>query len=151
MPFDAMTTDITLSAPPTEVLLPHVPSALIRLALADLRKVEAMPETYRVDMGTWHAPELNGTCVVCFAGAVMANTLGAPRDRSFSQYGFGEHNFTALDALDDFRLGCVIRGARCLDARPVEFEREVPEYSDDRPGFHAALHALADAFERSGQ
>jgi len=57
------------------------PSSLIRLALADLKKCEADP-AYKIDMDNWHLPISNRTgsntvCHVCFAGAVLAKTLGA--------------------------------------------------------------------------
>lgn len=57
--------------------LPDKPSALIRLALRDLEKTERS-RSYKVAMHTWH--ESNGHCTVCFAGAVMAQTLNIPKN-----------------------------------------------------------------------
>lgn len=54
--------------------LPDKASDLLTLALNDLAKVERSPR-YVVNMHIWHAP--NGACSVCFAGAVMAQTLEA--------------------------------------------------------------------------
>lgn len=52
-------------------------SAVIRVALDDLAKVEADPR-YEVDMGVWHDDITPGRCHVCLAGAVMAGTMGIP-------------------------------------------------------------------------
>lgn len=54
-------------------------SAVIRVALDDLAKVEADP-AYLVNMFTWHEP-IGGQCHVCLAGAVMAGTIGIPTER----------------------------------------------------------------------
>ena len=58
--------------------LPKTPSALIRLALADLRACEA-DDRYEVHMTYSHVP-VEGVCHVSLAGAVMAQTLGLPKD-----------------------------------------------------------------------
>lgn len=59
--------------------LPRKLSETIRVALTDLASVERSPR-FIVDMGTWFQrsdPEDRQTpCEVCFAGSVMARTLG---------------------------------------------------------------------------
>lgn len=151
MPFDTtFTTDITLSAPPTEVLLPHVPSALIRLALADLRKVEAMPETYDVNMYDWHEPK-NGKCSVCLAGSVMASSLGVSSDKAEYPGALGEHNGAALDALNSLRVGWVEEAFMCLSINESFKDREIPIYSFEPESFHLAMRVLASDLEMIGQ
>lgn len=58
-------------------------STLLRIALKDLSKAERSKK-YVVNMGQWHSPDLQGRCHVCLAGAVMANSLEVPIDRSAS-------------------------------------------------------------------
>lgn len=72
--------------------LPNKLSALLRLAVADAQKCEADPR-YKLDMSQWHEPweEDDGVCSVCMAGAVMAQTLGAPIDESYGPYDFERH------------------------------------------------------------
>ena len=58
-------------------VLPGNPADLIELSLRDLEAIERREE-YRVEMGyAWHKtdPENDARCVVCLAGAAMANTL----------------------------------------------------------------------------
>lgn len=62
----------TAKTKPAKVTLPKIPSQLIRIALKDLEKAERTPKT-RINMGTWY--DTNGSCTVCLAGSVMANTL----------------------------------------------------------------------------
>jgi hypothetical protein len=47
--------------PKSKVKLPKKPSALLRLALADLEKAEKSPRV-KINMGEWH--ETNGHCTV---------------------------------------------------------------------------------------
>ena len=87
--------------------LPETPSALIRLALDDLRKVERDPR-YEVWMGYWHTgtghPERT-RCCVCLAGAVMAGTLGAQPSDALCPGSYDEGTRGRLEALDYFRKG----------------------------------------------
>jgi hypothetical protein len=70
----------------TQISPPNCLSAAVDLAIGDLRKTMAMPDVYAVHMGHWHTPpDSNFTdvlpstpCNVCFAGAVMAQTLKLP-------------------------------------------------------------------------
>ena len=150
MPFDTFQfSPITIDAPVAPVLLPHVPSQLLRLALADLRKVERTPG-YAIDMSTYHHVS-RGTCTVCLAGSVMVGTLGMPTDRSVSTYDASLHNQAALRALSSFRHLPTEHGCDFIGARPISFKQNTPHYEDDPVGFHAGMHALADAFEASGQ
>lgn len=139
----------------TEFQLPHVPSQLIRLALDDLLKVEAMPDVYEVNMGEWHMPQDNRICSVCLAGSVLAMHFNTDVKEQADTDRYGDHNERALLALNEFRHadndwwmedGCVY-----INATPIVFDTHIPYYEDDRVGFHTAMRALADAFEASGQ
>lgn len=89
--------------------LPDTLSALILVALADLEAVEKS-DTYVVNMGQWHSPSLNAgpkgqlQCRVCFAGAVMAQTLGEHPGSYVSIGAFGD-DIGKLTALDTLRYG----------------------------------------------
>lgn len=138
------------------VILPRVMSKLIVLALNDLKKVERS-RRYRVDMAIFHAPTMfTGTlaaplkCTVCFAGAVMAARLGAPRDEELYPDDF-KGNAAQLQALDHLRRGRVGLAAESLGrsggkamAIASRFDRDVPNYTPrTRKAFHTAMRKLA--------
>ncbi len=145
--------------------LPEKLSDLIDLALADLRKVEK-DDRYAVDMATWHEPpgasldEEATRCHVCFAGAVMAGTLGTmpnvvvlPSD--FTSMGDDPHTARRLLALDSVRNGFVEDALRELGAyslpSDVEDHVDVPRYSTHNPEpFHAAMAELAERLRKEG-
>jgi hypothetical protein len=85
--------------------LPQRPSALIKLACDDAEVVYRNPK-YRLDLGEWHSTleDSLGRCAVCFAGAVMAGTLGADPSEELVPSDFGADE-RALAALNHFRLG----------------------------------------------
>lgn len=98
-----------MSQPVTDVLieflpkLPQRPSALIKLACDDAESVFRNP-AYRLNLSDWHEPNDDGTCTVCFAGAVMVNTLNAdPESPGYPEKFWADHR--ALYALNDFRKG----------------------------------------------
>ena len=63
-------------------ILPNKPSALLRLAVGDAKKIERTPG-YRLNMSVWHTGAGdNSDCEVCLAGSVMACTLKLDRTRS---------------------------------------------------------------------
>ena len=67
--------------------LPDQPSALIRVALDDLKKCMGDP-TYEINMAKWHKPLANqgnsALCSVCLAGAVLAQTFKIPASESIA-------------------------------------------------------------------
>ena len=104
----------------TTTTLPTKPSELIRVALADLRECEA-DDRYRVDMWDLHSSRKGQrgqmVCHVCLAGAVLAQTLGAPRNRSISGRDLARYRSSVQDrlrALDYFRRGEIKAGLSCL-------------------------------------
>lgn len=93
--------------------LPRRPSALINLACDDAEKIYNTPG-YAINMAEWHRSGIHtssGKCEVCFAGAVMAGTLGAEPKTDCTPQNFGA-DAQALRALNHFRIGDV-RGGLC--------------------------------------
>lgn len=133
--------------------LPKVASELIRLALCDLERAEASP-LHKIDMDTWHTPEEEDVCAVCFAGAVLAFSLGEDPGDEVGPANYTGHTARALVALNDFRNGHPRSG---LDVMAVTYEREtvsrtriVPRYLVDKDGFKHAMHSLANDLEGVG-
>lgn len=141
--------------------LPEKLSACIRLGLKDLREVEEL-ETYYVGMGVWHEPvsgclrddgKCSVKCAVCFAGAVMARSLGAPINKSKAPSSYGRWNERRLDALDSLRNGHVrfalqvVADVNIYDIPPIWY---VPEYKEDKEGFHRAMEGIAETLELKG-
>ncbi len=141
--------------------LPDVPSQLIRVALADLKKAEKSPK-YKIDMGIWHEPMGGmGRCAVCFAGAVMAGSLGAKPDYHCGPLGFGEETAYKLEALDFLRNGEI---SPLLRACGEDFERRaeikeefyntklanVPQYENNPGQFKQRMAMIAGWLERRG-
>lgn len=135
-------------------LLPDKPSALIRVALADLRAVENSPN-YDVNMALWHCPAVDAddTCTVCFAGAVMAQRLGADLNESSCPLDYDQETYDKLVALNKFRQGKLGYGLGLMDIPlPEGFKRNwhVVEYETDREQFHEDMHNVASYLEEHG-
>ncbi len=142
-----------------ETKLPRKMSSLITLALADLAKVERSKE-YTVDMDLWHEPfdTFDGTrsvCFVCFAGAVMAQTLGERVTRAVNP----DHFFSNKDqlmALNYLREGRVVQAAGQLRlscshvGKAHDFDRHVDDYSNDPKKFRADMQKLARELKAAG-
>lgn len=86
-----------------------LPSELLRLAVADVRKCLRSPR-YRVDMTDWHSPAPDGVCEVCIAGAVMAQELDGKPDEALMPDFFGKIVGRRLSGLNKLREGDVIWG-----------------------------------------
>lgn len=137
------------------VVLPRVPSQLIRLALKDLAKCEKSP-LYEVDMSGWHIPiPPNGTramCSVCLAGAVMAQSLQVPLLAN-EQPWTPKHldNFNQLMALDSLRKGRVSTALRILGLPDAgDHDRPVHYYGMDPKRFRRDMLKLARDLEKAG-
>ena len=133
--------------------LPDLPSELIRLALADLEKVERQRK-YVVDMAVWHSPE-SKRCVVCLAGSVIAKSLGGAIGDELGPASFDEATEKKLCALDHYRDGEVYAATVKLGREWPENEQlreivDITEYSEDPDQFHADMHRLADDLEKAG-
>ena len=127
-------------------MLPNDPSELIRLAIADLEKVE-QDSRYDVDMSVWHEP-CGEVCEVCLAGAVMAGTLGADVGEYSTPDDFSEGIPYKLRALSYFRTGDISRGLRYLGikSRP-EWMISVCRYRENPDRFKRDMLELADTLE----
>lgn len=144
--------------------LPSKPSALIRVALEDLKAVEKDPR-YVVAMDDWHHPNVSTfTCEVCLAGAVMAKTLATPLTTEMTPSLFfnEQGNLTdKLHALNDFRTGdvaCALnnlgvltrrRGVQALIDR-YEAMSSFPGYAADPAKFKRAMRTMANRLEKIG-
>lgn len=140
-----------------ECMLPDKPSELIRLALADLEKIEADPR-YEVDMSTWHKPEftfdgqMRSVCAVCFAGAVMAKTCNIPLEELIQPEQFEEDQMNKFAALDAFRSGRIESGLRWMHipmARMPDYV-SIHDYSGFPSLFKDDMAKLALMFEKVG-
>ena len=73
--------------------------ALIRLAVADAGKMDR--DRYEPVSWHWHHPKImDGECMICFAGAVIAGTLGWTSDtalRSLTETGEWKNALIALE------------------------------------------------------
>ncbi len=131
--------------------LPDLPSALIRLAMKDLREVEADPR-YAVDMEDWHQPNgIMNVCQVCLAGSIMAKTFQTNPEQSFRAVQFEDE--WKLASLDYFRCGGITDGLEALnipsETVPIENRHIVP-YTVDRERFHEQMEELAHEFAEFG-
>ena len=131
----------------TTTTLPEKPSELIRLALKDLATCEASPK-YRIHMDAWHQPsEKDEKCLVCLAGAIMAQTLESDPKTDLPPGHFGLRIWLAMQALDCFRTGAVGEGLDHLDyRRPLDVPSDwhIPKYRDSPEQFKGKLRVLAD-------
>lgn len=137
--------------------LPDRPSALIRLALADLRAVEQL-KSYEVDMGCYHLGQEKeierDKCLVCFAGAVMARTLEVPKTRDADPDRFDRDTQDKLYALDHFRRGMIELAfddmGIDLDDKWIPRSVAVAHYSHDKKQFKKDMADMADVLESRG-
>ena len=130
--------------------LPDKPSELILLALNDLKKCEADPG-YEIGMDEWHQPLYYNVCEVCFAGAVMAKTLGAEKRISKVPECYKDkNNNNKLRALNYFRIGNVRDGMVLMGLDFPIIEWGVADYRHDPKEFHKDMEALAAYLKRHG-
>lgn len=159
-------------------VLPRKMSALIRIALADIRKAEKS-DKFVVDMGTWYNPNKDlicrindddiivserKVCVACAAGSVMAFSLGLGADstpKSGSYLLNSDENSDQLNAINSLRRGDTQNAAERLgllhygdeDNKKVfrRLRTRIPDYSmmDPEP-FHKAMTALQAKLVKAG-
>lgn len=117
--------------------LPTKPSALLELALGDLRLCEQNPD-FHIDMETWYDDRLKECCCVCLGGAVIAQRLPVPECDFINGdlLPFPDDIRGQLRALNAFRLGKVSAAFVFLDRpRPSQLPPEIAvvPYGED-PG-----------------
>ena len=129
---------------------PIKPSALIRLARCDEKKAHASSD-YTVDMKDWHETSFAG-CAVCFAGAVMAFSLGGDPKRKLAPAECDADTRDCLYALNAFRQDMPNMGLRFMGIHEITISpsRSIPPYADDRDAFLAAMESLANELEMIG-
>lgn len=132
--------------------LPDSPSALIRVALADLELAEKNPQ-YTVHMGVWHVG-ISGTCQVCLAGSVMAHSLGAPRNECVYPSSYTSGVARKLYALDSFGRGRIAAALEDMgfpnatDLAVAVFGIEhMPPHAPNSHAFKKQLRFIADMLE----
>lgn len=161
------------------VILPKKMSSLIAICLKDIKKAEALPKKFVVDMSSWFQPEdincetsdgvvieTHHVCTVCAAGAVMAFSLkkADTNDELFPDA--FPRNEKQLDAINYLRTGDVFAAARALElidfneygdanegdrSKYEGFETSMPEYKRDNPKpFHTAMGKLHDKLKKAG-
>lgn len=136
------------------------PSQLLRVAVADLKKVEK-DERYVVDMDRWHRPLFTSNsggikCHVCLAGSALAKSLGISPDEPFSclDIGISDKFKDRMSALNYFRCGAVVMGLHNMginDRRvPAELTKKLPivEYKSDKKKFKRQMLGLARKLEK---
>lgn len=130
--------------------LPDKPSELIRLALSDLAKVEAMPDVYTVNTSYFHMPS-KGTCMVGIFGAVIAMTLGALNRDCFWPKDYKPDVSNKLLAIDSFSCGNVNLGLRDMGIYNFEMPfQKITLYVKSKHLFRSDMERLASDLEAEG-
>lgn len=138
--------------------LPGKLSALIRVALADLKLCEK-DDHYEIWMSDWHSPSTRtGKCEVCLAGSVMAQTLGTPRSKYTAPSYFSNSHSTyvqnKLYALNCLRTGEVATACQFVGIKNyIDFyslDRTIVMYRRGEETFHKEMNILADDMELAG-
>ena len=130
--------------------LPEKLSDCIDVALKDLELVVGDPR-YIVDFEEWHVPggaQFNTQCTVCFAGSVMAKSLGIDPAKDMVPSDFGSHSQMRLRAIDDIRHG---RLSAALDN--LEIESDLPDMEvnqRDYSEFKKDIKAIAEVLRKHG-
>jgi hypothetical protein len=128
------------------------PSVLIRLAVEDLEAI-ALDPRYEIDFTTWHRPQPDGRCSVCFAGAVMARRLECHPEDSNGPLRWNEFTKCKLLALDAFRCGDIeVALDNCAVHRwyPGELSIPVTPYNKNPALFTLTMLSLAGWLENHG-
>ncbi len=132
--------------------LPDKASALIRVALRDLKACEK-DDNYIINMKMWHVSG-RYNCEVCMAGAVMAQSLGTDFENYAEPRGFPDDARGKLYALNMFRVGYIEialqhMGVNLFHEIGLDY-REIVGYEDDREKFFEQMNVMADDLERVG-
>ena len=146
--------------------MPDKPSELLIVALNDLEKCEA-DDTYIIKMGDWHLPVFYGYrfhfCEVCFAGSVMAKSLGvSKRDyhnpnmhykHGKKKTGITDETNKKLIALNDFRVGDLWDGLLNMEInderlKNIDAHRPMTKYKENPKQFKKDIRELIKYFKK---
>ena len=147
MPFDGKVSDYLETKPAPVYDRDNAPQTMwdaIRLGVRDLEAIERTPG-YKIDMVWAHVPR-EDACYVCFAGAIMAQTLGVDRAVYETFDSFSSEWQRAFDLLDGLRSGS-IRFHLFGDAREAQRIKHFTPYETDPAAFKRDMLALADRLE----
>lgn len=144
---------------PAPVVLPRVPSRLIRIALEDLEAAEKVPTLLIAMDDEWHTPQDDGVCVICLAGATMRQRLGVADDEHVIP-GYSADNESVrlngpqLRTLNDLRLGFVYLAFAILGVEwpksGVDARAVITPYRRSPSAFKADMRRLASDLEAAG-
>lgn len=146
-----------------DIVLPRVPSRLIRLALLDLQATER-DARYTIDMHAWHVPADEADeyddkrCHVCLAGAVIAQSFEARPNAYVMPSELGYEANACLTALNAFRTGDIGKGLwHLLVENPDRWLAAghndtvvIADYDQDEDAFYTDMEALAAKLEAVG-
>lgn len=148
--------------------LPNKLSELAAMALDDVTELEQRPSEFTIDMEEAYLDPAgpNGTCVICAAGAVMVQRLGASPDHVLFPHSFEPRIHRALEAIDRLRDGSVGAAFVELRARVIhpsamksfdadyaaarELDRDMPRYSESTELWREEMQVLIDDLEEAG-
>ena len=128
---------------------PSTMHGMLAVAIADARSLDRT--LYDPQHPHWHSHSRTAPCKVCLAGAVIARSLAAPIDRTFTPQCFKGDSTRKLEALDSMRVGKWIRAYRCFHLKlpPLNIARKLhnlptPDHYDFKgwPTFLAHLDSL---------
>ena len=136
--------------------LPDKLSDLLELALDDLETTEKDP-AYEINMLYWHElDEVDNTCRVCLAGAVLAQTLEVPVSFNYLRYRPEPDLEDKMDAINFVRLGFVDYALKALNRASFyevgkdRWRIEVPQYYIDPKRFKKTLRNLVPELRAKG-
>lgn len=123
------------------------PSELLSLALADLEKCEANEDVFVIDMSGWYTKKYDDVCMVCLAGAVMAQTLKVELNNNEIAYPdqFEHHTSLQLFAIDNLRTGQIFKAFGALKLKHLLFlpmSVRITPYAASRSQFKSDLQNL---------
>lgn len=147
-----------------EEFLALKPSELLRLALKDLEKVEAMPETYLIDFARYHEYNAynSGKCVVCLAGSVLATSFGHAPTESIWLWDLDHEISDRIHCISDLQFGAIRSGLHVLGLPTSDVEYIVNQtkefhdgpitapYRTNPDGYKKWVARLADRLEELG-
>jgi len=100
-----------------------------------------------------YVPSKEDKCEVCFAGAVLANTIKMEKNEEFCDLDFSNDVYNKVNALDSFRQGYIEDGLDNLGYNIPEYlarDVEITPYYVDRAKFKKDMANMAKVFEKFG-